>query len=154
MTAVQTPIYYLSNAIWALSDLAALSRTLSDLRLWLLRPAFEHAAGSGFCRCLTSCGLAVLSWELVLFHSERQLCPWSTVEGTGIKGKVAVFDCFPDAFDSTSQPPCAHHYVECQKTCCAQWGEGENPSCSLCILYISPKRISLGFALLVLNIPF
>lgn len=79
--------------------------TLSDLRLWLLRPAFEHSSGSGFSRCLTSCGLGAFSWELVLFHSERQLCPWSTVEGTGVKGKVATFYCFPDVFHSTSHPP-------------------------------------------------
>lgn len=90
-----------------------------DLRLWLLRSTFEHSAGSGFSRCLTSCGLGVLSWKLVLFHSERQLCPRSTGEGTGRKGKVATFYCFPDVLHSTSHPLCAHHYVECQKTCCA-----------------------------------
>lgn len=157
VAAVQTHIYYLSNAILAhVTDHAALSRTLCGLRLLLLRSPFEHSAGSDFSRCLTSCALGALSWELVLFHSERQLCPWSTVKGAGIKGKVATFYCFPDVFLSTSHPPCAHHSVECQKTCCAQWGEGEKP-CSkarVCILYISPQRVSLGFVLLVWNIPF
>lgn len=32
-------------------------------------------------------GLDALSWEMALLHSEKQVCPWSTVEGTGIKGR-------------------------------------------------------------------
>lgn len=46
MAAIQTHTYYLSNATWAhVAEPAVLSRTLSDLRLCLLRPPFEHSAG-------------------------------------------------------------------------------------------------------------
>lgn len=98
-------------------------------------------------------GLDALSWELALLHSEKQLCPWSAVEGTGIKGKEATLYYFPDIFQSTSHPPCAYHYVLCQKTCCAWWGKGEKPHCSVHIFYMSPTKVFLGFVFLVLNSP-
>lgn len=105
---------------------------------------------AGFSRYLASCGLDALSWELALLHSDSQLCSLGTLEGMGIMGKEALY-FFPYIFWSTTHPPCAYHYVDCHKTCCAQWEEVEKPHCSVHILYISPSKVFLGFVLPILN---
>lgn len=104
MAAIQTHTYYLSNATWAhVAEHAVLSRTLSDLRLCLLRPPFEHSAGR-FQQ------VSHLLWFTCTFLGAGLISQWETAlslehcRGNRHKGKSVYFLLLPWCISLNQSP--------------------------------------------------
>lgn len=150
MAATQTHIYYLSNAIWAhVTDHAVLSRTLwskalaAQASIWTLSwLRFQQVSHLLWFRC-TFLGAGLISqWETAL---SLEHC-----RGNGHKGKSGYFLLLSwcislNQSPSMCSPLCG---VPEDLLCPGRRGRKALLQC-LYFVYLTKKRISLGFVLLV-----